>query len=247
MSVVAKNIDLGTIPKEWPSLQHKARTRLLQLHFDAHSGHLGGNLSCLDILLYLHHYHMTPDDIFVLSKGHSAGALYITQWTLGLISDADLKTFHQDGTLLCGHVTSEHGTFATGSLGHGLSLAAGMALADKLTLKKRKIYCLLSDGEMAEGSTKEALEFAKKHSLSNLIIMIDNNGWQGFDKVEKVKGNAVYNGHDFDAMKKAFSEHTLIYFDTVKGRGTHFENSLESHYYPQTKEQYEDSLRHIID
>jgi transketolase len=243
MQPMVKHSDVS----EWAELAGKARARLLQLHFDATCGHLGGNLSALDILIYLHHFHMRAEDVFVLSKGHAAGALYVTLWSKGIISDDELKSFHQDGTTLCGHITSEHGTFATGSLGHGLPLAAGMALSDKLTGRKRRIYCLVSDGELAEGSTKEALEFRELNKLHNLVVMVDNNGWQGFGTVGGLAGVKTYNGHDFNELKKAFDSETLISFKTIKGRGTHYADTLASHYLPLTREQYEDSLRHLAD
>src|ERR1700739_2162488 len=117
-----------------PELLQKAKLRLLQMHYESRTGHIGGNLSCLDILMALGHNVLRPLDKFVLSKGNAAGSLYITLWSLGLLSDDDLKTFHKDGTRLSGH-PPVHGIpeipFATGSLGHGLSLAAGLALAKK--------------------------------------------------------------------------------------------------------------------
>src|SRR6185503_3319220 len=109
-----------------------ARKRLLQMHFESGVGHIGGNLSCLDALMILFHEYIGPDDRFILSKGHSAGALYTTLWSLGRLSDEMLKTFHHDDTLLPGHppvAGIDDILFATGSLGHGLSLAAGTAKA----------------------------------------------------------------------------------------------------------------------
>jgi transketolase len=140
-------------------------------------------------MLLVHHELMSPGDRFVLSKGHSAGAYYVVLWSLGKLSDADLDSFHKDGTRLAGHPPS-HGIpeieFATGSLGHGLSLAAGLALAAKLKGQTHRIYCLTSDGEWQEGSTLEALIFAAHHKLSNLTIMIDQNGLQGFGTTAEV-------------------------------------------------------------
>jgi transketolase len=110
----------------------KSKLRLLQMHYEAGTGHIGGNLSCLDILMALYHNVFGPLDKFVLSKGHAAGSLYVTLWSLGLLSDDDLKTFHKDGTRLSGHPPVRgipEIPFATGSLGHGLCLAAGLAFA----------------------------------------------------------------------------------------------------------------------
>src|SRR6476620_1229968 len=101
----------------------QAQLRLLKMHFESGVGHIGGNLSALDTLLCLYHHVLQADDAFVLSKGHAAGALYVTLWTCGRLADEDLRQFHQDGTRLSGHPPTKgipEILFATGSLGHGL-------------------------------------------------------------------------------------------------------------------------------
>src|SRR6185437_5106795 len=128
-------------------------------------------------------------DQFVLSKGHSAGAYYVTLWTLGKLEEEDLRQFHKDGTRLSGHPPPggiEDILFATGSLGHGLSMAAGLALAKRLKGEAGRIYCLMSDGEWNEGSCWEALIFARHHGLDNLTIVVDLNGLQGFGTTREV-------------------------------------------------------------
>ena len=120
-----------------------ARRRLLQMHYDAKVGHIGGNLSALDAMLYLHGHAMSEDDTFVLSKGHAAGALYVTLWAMGLIDEAELSSFHKDHTRLAGHPAAHWHrriTFATGSLGHGLGLAAGVALGKRLRGDPSRTY-----------------------------------------------------------------------------------------------------------
>lgn len=207
------------------------RSRLLRLHYETQTGHLGSNLSCLDILLYLHNHIMKPEDIFIMSKGHSAAALYVTLWSMGRISEETLSTFGRDGTKLCGHATAEYNHFSTGSLGHGASLAIGMAMASK----ERNVYCLLSDGELQEGSTKEAIDFSYCHDVNNVRFFVDCNGWQGFGKCKERIG---YDGHDPVEIAEAFRDGKLItHFRTVKGLGTRWENTLESHYLPPTKEE----------
>lgn len=235
----------------------KARRRLVQMHLDAKVGHLGGNLSSIDFLMVLFHQKLGYEDEFVLSKGHSAGALYVALWSKGLISDDDLKTFHQDGTDLPGHPHSGSlvgVTFSTGSLGHGLSLACGLALARKCTSKPGRIYCLTSDGEWQEGSMWEALRFAVSQRLDNLTVVVDANGWQGFAETkellttERLKkqvesfGAKVYqvNGHDLGEMEKALEENTrelsVIFLNTVKGNGwPGLEDTMASHYLPPTE------------
>ena len=255
--------------EEYRLLRLSAQKRLLSMHFSSGVGHIGGNLSCLDLLLVLHHRVLTPDDRFILSKGHSAGALYVALWTLGLLSDDDLKTFHKDGTLLSGHPPANgiRGIpFATGSLGHGPSLAAGSALAKKLRGEPGTVYCLTSDGEWNEGSCWEAVIFAVHNRLDNLVFVVDENGLQGFGSTNEVAnlsplsdkvrafGMATFeiDGHDPVESERALRESrgsavpTIIVARTKKGCGVSFmENRMEWHYLPMTREQYETAIRDI--
>ncbi|WP_081397532.1 1-deoxy-D-xylulose-5-phosphate synthase N-terminal domain-containing protein [Achromobacter xylosoxidans] len=227
----------------------RARKRLLQMHFESGVGHIGGNLSCLDSLLLVHHEYLSEADRFVLSKGHSAGALYIALWSLGRLSDDALKRFHKDDTLLAGHPPASGIAdirFATGSLGHGLSLAAGTALA--LTIKRQAghVICLTSDGEWQEGSTWEAAIFAAHHRLRNLTVLVDHNNLQGFGHTtdiasmsplsERIAGLDLdiqrVNGHDLAALRAVLDRPAdkcrIVIMDTVKGHGVRFmENRME--------------------
>jgi len=246
--------------QSFPDTLRKAKIRLLELHYEAKCGHLGGNFSCIDALITLYHRVMGPDDRFVLSKGHSAGALYVTLWSLGRLSDADLRTFTQDDTLLPGHPSGSGIPglmFSTGSLGHGPSLAAGLALAARHKGLDHQVFCLCSDGEWQEGSCWEALAFAVHQRLENLTILIDQNGLQGFGRTSDVIscddltpriaafGADVQkvNGHDPDGIINAIVAPTnhaprVLTLDTVKGRGLHFEGQLESHYLPLSEANY---------
>lgn len=241
-----------------------AKKRLLKMHFDSGIGHLGGNLSALDLMLIIFHEFLHDGDSFILSKGHSAGALYIALWSVGRLTDADLSTFHQDNTRLPGHPPSNEMidiAFATGSLGHGFSLAAGTALGFKLRNNSSKVFCLTSDGEWQEGSTWEALIFASHHRLKNLTIFVDHNNLQGFGSTsdvaslsplwDKLRGFdvdlKVINGHDLSAIREALlSEQerlTIVILKTVKGNGVQFmENRMDSHYLPLTAEQYRSAI-----
>ena len=241
-----------------------ARRRLLQMHFESKVGHIGGNLSALDCMLYLHTSVMEKDDVFVLSKGHAAGALYITLWSLGQIDEDELKTFHKDQTRLAGHPAANWHkgiAFATGSLGHGLGLAAGVALGKRIRGEQGRVYCLLSDGECQEGSTWEALLFARHQMLANLVILVDANGLQGFGSTrevaslepisDKIRGFGVrvveIDGHSEDALDSALrrtGEGPLaVVMRTVKGRGVSFmENKMEWHYLPLNAAQYEQAM-----
>ncbi len=243
----------------------KARRRLLQMHFESHIGHLGGNLSALDALLTLHHRVMGPEDSFILSKGHAAGALYITLWSLGLLAEEDLKTFHADGTLLAGHPVpgwNEHIPFATGSLGHGFPAALGMALARHLNGEAGHVYCLTSDGEWQEGVMWEALIFWAHRKLCNITLFVDLNGLQGFGSTREIAsmqdlGKRVESfgipvveieGHDHGTIAVAAREHpgAVILLHTVKGKGVSFmENRMEWHYLPLSGEQYAAALREL--
>lgn len=237
-----------------------AKLRLLKMHYESKVGHLGGNLSCLDVLLYLHHYVLTENDVFVLAKGHAVGALYITLWSTGRLSDDDLIQFHHDGSKLAGHPVAgwlPEITVATGSLGHGFPIATGMAMGKRLQEQDGRIYCLMSDGEWQEGSNWEALIFAAHNQLNNLTVLIDVNGLQGFGTTAEVASMtqlanriAAFNvpvieidGHDPEQL--AAISHTtgdglrFILLNTIKGHGVSFmENRLEWHYLPLTEQQF---------
>jgi transketolase len=237
----------------------RARKRLLKMHADSKVGHLGGNLSALDAMLVVFHEFLSDDDRFILSKGHSAGALYVALWSVGKLSDDQLSTFHLDDTMLPGHPPSSGITdipFATGSLGHGLSLAAGTALAFKLKNDSGRVICLTSDGEWQEGSTWEALIFASHHRLDNLTVLVDHNGFQGFGSTDDVASMyplwnrlqgfdidiRIVDGHDPGSIRQALlgpqSSLRIVFLKTTKGYGVSFlENRMDSHYLPLSAEQ----------
>jgi transketolase len=237
------------------------------MHYEAGVGHIGGNLSALDAMLYLHHYVMSTEDQFVLSKGHAAGALYVTLWSRGILQESDLCSFHDDGTLLSGHPPPrrlEGVPVATGSLGHGLPMACGMALARKLRKQPGQIFCLCSDGEWQEGSNWEALIFARHHNLSNLVVLVDINGLQGFGSTQAV---ASMNNlgkhmeafglrtHELDGHLEASLEQIntrsiedrwCYLLQTVKGKGISFmENRLEWHYRSLDEASYRQALAEL--
>lgn len=238
------------------------RSKLINLHYQKKIGHLGGNLSCIDSMLLIFHEFIGDDDKFILSKGHAAGALYVTLWSLGRLTEEELSTFHSDDTFLPGHPPINKFreiSFSTGSLGHGLSLAAGSALASKLRSDTRKVICMTSDGEWQEGATWEALIFATHHNLSNLTIVVDQNGLQGFGSTDQVAsmGNLkkklsgfevdllVVDGHNIEDIRSslAYKSHKikLILLQTIKGKGINsFEGRFESHYLPLEEWQYQE-------
>ncbi|MBI5279621.1 MAG: transketolase [Burkholderiales bacterium] len=245
----------------------RARQRLLRMHFESGVGHIGGNLSALDALLVVFHEFLGEHDRFVLSKGHSAGALYTALWSTGRLTDEDLATFHRDGTLLAGHPPAAGIAaipFATGSLGHGLSLAAGVALANQLCGSDARTFCMTSDGEWQEGSTWEALIFACHHRLAQLTVLVDHNGLQGFGSTHDVASMnplaarlrgfdadfRTADGHDLASIRAALAGDSgrprIVLLDTVKGHGVPFmENRMEWHYLPLNEAQYREACAGI--
>jgi len=249
-------------------LQKQASLRLLKMHFESGVGHIGGNLSALDAILYLHHNILRKKDRFILSKGHAAGALYIALWSIGKISEDQLKTFHKDNTKLAGHPAFnwiDEIPFATGSLGHGLGLACGMAMGNKLQNRDERIFCLMSDGEWQEGSNFEALIFLHHQQLKNVTIIIDCNGLQGFGSTQDVAslnsknlGNifsslnfeiSEISGHDENDLKKLAEKKDrpqIFLLRTVKGNKISFmKNSMQWHYLPLSEDLYNKAKKEI--
>jgi transketolase len=269
LAAMAQLSRIDTGGEAYRSLVRRARLRLLEMHYAAGVGHIGGNLSALDAMLALHHRVMGSDDVFILSKGHAAGALYITLWTLGLLSDAQLAEFHGEGTRLPGHPAPSGVPgipLATGSLGHGFPMAAGISLAKRFSDQPGRVFCLTSDGEWEEGSTWEALIFARHQALENLTVLIDANGLQGFGSTTDVAslnsdslGDRIsafgvpveaVDGHDADAiiasLERKLPGPRFVVLHTVKGKGVSFmEGRMEWHYLPLTEELYARAVREL--
>lgn len=247
----------------------KIRQHVLEMTHDAHSSHVGSCLSCADILAVLYNGVLNvksdnPDwddrDRFILSKGHACASLYAVLAERGFLPIEQLKTFYQNNGL-SGHV-SHHvkGIEAsTGSLGHGLPIACGMALAGKRDKKDYRVFVLLSDGDLNEGSTWESVMFAKQHKLDNLIVIIDFNQSQALgnskdilnlnDLASKFRAFGWWvkniNGHDLLSIEKSLKVipespyyPTCIIAHTIKGKGISFmESQTKWHYsYPNDAE-----------
>lgn len=257
--------------KKLDELKFEGMMTLLGLYKEANAGHIGSSLSCLDILIYLYFARMKDEDKFILSKGHAAAGLYTVLEQKGHLTKKDLATFYKDGTYLAAHPPVGAGKvegiiFGTGSLGHGLSLATGLALSTKFNEKPFNVYCVLSDGDCNEGSTWEAVMFAAQHKLSNLVVIVDNNHLQGFGRTEEVinmepmvdKWRAfnfdvveVENGNDFESLQKGFAkidaskspQPKCIIAQTTKGSGvSYMEHKMEWHYWPMDDDQYQEAL-----
>lgn len=185
--------------KELTLQSERNRKRLLEIIYNAKAGHIGGDLSCLNMLtaLYFEVMKVNPEnpkddlrDRFVLSKGHCVEALYVTLESRGFMPEGMLDTLGQFGSVLSGHPTIEVPGIEvnTGALGHGLSLGVGMALRAKMDGKSYKTYVLMGDGEQGEGSIYEAAMAAHQYKLDNLIAIIDRNHLQISGNTEDVMG-----------------------------------------------------------
>lgn len=250
----------------------RARRKLIELHYERKTGHLGGSLSCLDVLHALFDNVIGSEDFFVLSKGHAASALYVTLWSYGHLDEKALDTYYVDGTTLCGHVSCREAwvPFGTGSLGHGLSLAAGLSLGKKLKKEQGTVFCLCSEGEFQEGSTWEALIFSIHHKLNNLRILVDVNGWQGFGSTLETASQdlmvlkkrissfgfptSICDGHDCESIGNYLKNQedralpTVLLMETCKGKGAPpLEGTFISHYAKLTKHEYDETMRQYED
>ncbi len=257
----------------------EVRREILKMHFFSQESHIGSALSCADILtvLYFKILSVNPQkpcaenrDRFILSKSHAVSALYATMALKGFFPKNILKTYCKDKSNLPGHAT--RGTVpgievSTGSLGHGLSMGAGIALAGKKDNKKYRVFVLISDGECDEGSNWEAALFASHHKLDNLTVIIDYNKLQALGRTNEVLNLEPFkqkwevfgwrvreiDGHNFDEIEKALrpvsfqkDSPSVIISHTVKGKGISFmEDKLEWHYKSPNKEEYDIALKEL--
>jgi transketolase len=263
------------LPERTITTRNVARV-ILEQSYRAHVGHIGSGLSIATIVATLYRDVLripTLDDPnrdrFILSKGHAALALYATLYLRGDLSAAMLSTYYSDGSLLGVH--PEHALagidFSTGSLGHGLSLGAGAALAARMQQSSRRVFVLLSDAECNEGSVWEAVMFAAQHSLANLIAIVDVNGQQALGYTADIMNLSPLterwrafqwdvhevNGHDSEEIKNTIASldtmaaqpHVLV-ANTVFGKGVSFmERKISWHYLPMTAEQFEQAMQEI--
>ena len=254
------------------------RKTILKIIFESGAGHTGGSLSCIDILNVLYNSVMdiTPEnfssfdrDHFIQSKGHSVEALYTVLLDCGFYKKEELRTLNNFNSHFIGHPTKkvlgiEHNT---GALGHGLSVAVGMALGLKMDQKKHQVYALLGDGELSEGSVWEAAMTASKYELENLTAIIDRNRLQitgsteevnpieplldkflsfGFNVIE-VKGNDIASLVEvFQKPKKEKNKPNLIIANTIKGAGISFmENQVSWHHKVPSQSEYDLAIHEL--
>ena len=244
-----------TDEKELEKKANEIRIDIIEMCYKAQSGHPGGSLSCADILTVLYFNQMNIDskkprdisrDRFVLSKGHCSPALYSVLAERGYFEKEELLGFRNINNKLQGHPDMNKVTgvdMTSGSLGQGLSVACGMAIASKLDNFGFRVYCLLGDGEIEEGQIWESAMSAAKYKLDNLCAIVDYNHLQIDGNVEEVKGlnkikekfesfgfNVIsVDGHNISELIRAFNEAketkekpTVIIANTIKGRGVSF-------------------------
>ena len=248
---------------ELSRIANRIRKNIIEEVYNAKCGHPGGSLSIADIMTYLYFEEMKVDptqpkrsdrDRFVLSKGHTAPALYATLAERGFFPTEDLKTLRKTASYLQGHpdMKGVPGVdMSTGSLGQGISAACGMALSSKIDGDPFRVYTVLGDGESEEGQVWEAAMFAAHYKLDNLVAILDLNGLQIDGPITEVMNPTPHdekfhafgwhvitiNAHDFNEIEAAFNEAktvkgkpTVIIAKSVKGKGvSYMENSCEWH------------------
>ena len=248
----------------------RLRKRLLRAIHHAGAGHTGGSLSCLDILLVLYHriLRVSPDrmqdprrDRYVQSKGHSVEALYVVLSDLGFFPDSQLDTLCRYQSPFVGHPTRKVPGIEmnTGALGHGLPICVGLALASKMDNARFRVFTLLGDGELAEGSNWEAAMAAAHYQLDDLTAIIDHNTLQITGRTRDVCSNEpldekfrafgwavrAVDGHNYERLTQALSgpaeqgKPTCVIANTVKGKGISFmENAAKWHHGVPTDDEF---------
>jgi len=252
---------------------NELRKVILRMLLEAQSGHVGGSFSIAEIVCSLYNnFNLVSGekDKFILSKGHAAPALYAALYLKKVINDDDLLSFRKINSKLQGHpdkVRLKNVVATTGSLGQGLSIAIGHAIAHKINNSSNKVFCIVGDGEMQEGQIWEALMLAPKFSLKNLCLIVDKNSAQndgyvenilsldmGSDLSEKIKSFGwnvkIVNGNDYQAFTEAtMSLHdekpTCIIANTTKGKGVSFMETPAWHAKAPNKEEYELALKEL--
>ena len=241
------------------------RKNILRIANSSKGPHTGTALSCVDILSVLYFdtlniksFDDENRDIFILSKGHGAMALYATLYEKAYLSEKDFFSYYKDGGALPAHLdkeTNEAIEISSGSLGHGLPQALGFAYSKKLKNLDSKVFVLMGDGETQEGSIWEAAMLAPKMNLNNLTVFIDRNNLQGYgrpselvsfepidDKFRSFNWDVLrVDGHDVEAIKNAVDKPSdkpkMIICDTIKGKGVSFmEDEMKWHYFIVTDE-----------
>lgn len=262
--------------KDLEKIAKELRKDVITMIYNAKSGHPGGSLSCTDIFTAIYHNCMNLNmdekgqtiDKFILSKGHASAIYYATLASIGKIDKRLLNGFRKYDSILEGHPSNKIPgvDVSSGSLGQGLSIANGMALAKKLDKSEGYVYCLLGDGELEEGQVWEAFMSMNKFKLNNVIAIIDNNGLQIDGSIEEVKKISnieekiksfdidviSIDGHNMNEIISAIEKvkksdvPTCIVAKTVKGKGISFmENKVQWHGKSLNDEEYKLAMQEL--
>lgn len=268
---------MSDLERKLQEIAREVRKYILEIACISKSAHVGSSLSCVDLLvsLYFHKLHIDDNDwgnrdIFVLSKGHAAMALYAVLTAKGLMDETTLYGYSQDNGTLPAHLdrfTAKGVEVSAGSLGHGFNVALGMGYGYKLKGDNRKVFALIGDGESQEGSIWEGALFASKLGISNFTVFLDHNNLQGYGRPEELCyfepivdkweafGWETYrvDGHDFNQIIAALEMPShgrpkIIIADTIKGKGVSFmEDEMKWHYFIVTNELKEEALKDIFE
>ena len=253
------------------------RRHAIEMTHASHASHIGAILSVTDIVSVLYSDILNVDpknpkddsrDRLILSKGHAGVSVYGALAEKGFFDKKILDTYYLDGSILSGHVSHKGVSgveVSTGSLGHGIGIATGMALAAKLDNKKHRIFVIVGDGECEEGSVWEAALFSAHHNLDNLTVIVDHNKMQAMGRCEEQLGlkelskkwevfgfNVLEcDGHDHNDLRENLKVHakgkpTCVIAHTIKGKGVSFmENSLLWHYRDPQGEFYQQARKEL--
>lgn len=232
-------------------------------------GHIGGSFSIVEVLYVLYSDFLKADqDDFILSKGHAVPALYAILKHFGILSQEKYDSYGRSGTHLIQHpsILVPGIKYSSGALGNGLSVAAGMALSNKLANNTSNVFVLLGDGELNEGSTWEGFSYIGSKQLSSVIAFLDKNNLQASDKTKKfLKTDKLIravrslgwkmvsvDGHNVNEIKRTttqaiqFNKPCLIVLNTIKGKGvSYMENNVSWHHRKPTKEEYEIGIKEL--
>lgn len=259
-------------------LAKEIRKTCLNMVHTAKASHIGSALSMVDVLAVLYNEVLAIDpaipesddrDYFILSKGHACVGLYATLGHKGFFNLDELDKYGENDSIFMNHISHKVPgvEFSTGSLGHGLPFAVGIAKALIMSGKiEQKVFVLLGDGELAEGSNWEALLFASHHNLDNLTLIVDCNNFQSLTTIDKTLKLEPYtsklqsfgcevfdiDGHDFEALRKCFKTESrsnkpkAVLIRTIKGKGVSFmENNIKWHYAPPDRKELEIAIQEI--
>jgi transketolase len=251
--------------KNYKQLSIEARKKVLEMVHKGKTSHIASNFSVIDIATVLYENLKEGDEV-VWSKGWVAATIYYFLAKQGKIPVEDLEKFPNEPYFGLAETTIPGVHVSGGSMGHGLPVAVGMALGKKRSGEKGTVYCIMSDGELNEGTTWESAAVAAQHKLDNLVVFVDKNNWQAMGKTEEVLNinpaqafrgfgwnSWLINGHDFEEIETVILKPVVetvpnvIVAETIKGKGvSFFEDHLLYHYKHVEADEYERALKELV-